>query len=131
VELYQDGALWIIDQEDPPIEIKLDNQATQRLRDFLMRLDGQQCKAEYPYQQPINAAPAYTEPQSYQQIDPSPENQKYQHYQNERATLWLFLIWPIGMYLMWKHASWSTTTKIMISALFAVLALLWLMYTHK
>ena len=131
VELYQDGALWIIDQEDPPIEIKLDNQATQRLRDFLMRLDGQQCKAEYPYQQPINAAPAYTEPQSYQQIDPSSEDQKYQHYQNERATLWLFLIWPIGVYLMWKHASWSKTTKIMISALFAVLALLWLMYTHK
>ena len=131
VELYQDGALWIIDQEEPPIEIKLDAQAAQRLRDFLIRIVGQQNKATDPYQQPMNAAPAYTQPQSYQQTDSSPEDEKYQHYQNERATLWLFLIWPIGMYLMWKRASWSTTTKIMISALFAVFALLWLMYTHK
>ena len=75
--------------------------------------------------------PAYTQPQSYQQIDSSAEDQKYQHYQNERATLWLFLIWPVGVYLMWKHTSWSMTTKVMITVLFAVFALLWLMYTHR
>ncbi len=83
------------------------------------------------FQQSPQQPPDYTLPQSYQQTGSSPESQKYQNYQNERATLWLFLIWPIGLYLMWKHASWSTATKIMISALFAVFALLWLIYTHK
>ena len=48
LELYQDGALWIIDQEEPQIEIKLDAQAAQRLRDFLMKPDGHQ----YPYHNP-------------------------------------------------------------------------------
>jgi hypothetical protein len=34
--------MWIIDVEEPPIEIKLDAQAVQRLRDFLMKPDEQQ-----------------------------------------------------------------------------------------
>ena len=56
VELYQDGTMWIIDGEDPPREIKLEPQAVQRLRDFLMKPDEQHYTASYPYQQHMTIA---------------------------------------------------------------------------
>jgi hypothetical protein len=64
-----------------------------------------------PPQQQWNPQQPLFPQQQYQQPGPSPDDQKYQHYQNELATVWLFLIWPVGVYLMWKHASWSTATK--------------------
>ena len=38
--------------------------------------------------------------------------------------LMIILFFPIGLYLMWRHASWSTFTKAIITGFFAV-ALLW------
>jgi hypothetical protein len=92
VELYQDGALWIIDEEDPPIEIKLDAQAAQRLRDFLTRLDGQQYKTPYPYQQQ-----QYPKP-----MQPVKQPTKRD---NGDAIFWLLIFWPVGLYIMWKYAT--------------------------
>ena len=111
VDLYQDGALWIIDQEEPPIEIKLDAQASQRLRDFLTRLYGQHYKAAYPYQQPMNPAPTKIVKQPIKR-------------DNGDAVFWLLIFWPVGLYMMWKYATWPDVVKSIIT-----LALLWWLHS--
>ena len=115
VEYYQDGALWILDQEDPPIEIKLDAQAVQRLRDFLMRLDGQQYKTPYPYQEQ----------------DPKPAQPVKQPTKRDNgdAIFWLLIFWPVGLYMMWKYATWSDVVKSIITLALVGFTLLWWLHS--
>ena len=108
VELYQDGALWIIDQEEPPIEIKLDAQAAQRLRDFLMMPD----KQHNPSQQSMNPA----------SIKPVKQPTKRD---NGDAIFWLLIFWPVGVYMMWKYATWPDIVKGIITLALAAFTLLW------
>ena len=42
----------------------------------------------------------------------------------------LVLLMPIGLYFMWKDATWSNTTKTIVTIACAFLALVWLMYNH-
>ena len=116
VDLYQDGALWIIDQEEPPIEIKLDAQASQRLRDFLTRLDGQHYKAAYPYQQPMNPAPTKIVKQPIKR-------------DNGDAVFWLLIFWPVGLYMMWKYATWPDVVKSIITLALVGFTLLWWLHS--
>lgn len=40
--------------------------------------------------------------------------------------LMLFLFWPVGMYLMWKHADWGKAAKIIVTVAISVIVVLYL-----
>ena len=73
-------------------------------------------------------SPHYTQPEAYQ---PAPPDEIKQHLRNDMVTLWLFLIWPVGLYLMWKRATWSLTTKIIITALLVLFYAIWLIHVFS
>jgi len=115
VELYQDDTMWIIDGEDPPREIKLEPQAVQRLRDFLMKPDDQHYTAPYPYQQHMTTA----------HVQPAKRPTKRD---NDDAIFWLLIFTPVGLYMMWTYATWPDVVKGIITLALVAVALVFLLH---
>ena len=42
----------------------------------------------------------------------------------------LFLIWPVGLYFMWRDATWTTTTKVFVTIACFVVAYVLVAYFH-
>ena len=42
----------------------------------------------------------------------------------------LILIWPAGLYFMWRDATWTTTTKVFVTIACVVFTAAWLLLRH-
>ena len=54
-----------------------------------------------------------------QQIPPEPPKKRLRE-KGWFIILLLIIIWPVGMYFMWKYANWSKVVKIIITAIIAI-----------
>jgi hypothetical protein len=51
------------------------------------------------------------------------ENKKKWYQKTGGIIFWLIVFFPVGLYLMWKHANWHKTAKWVVTAVYALLFL--------
>jgi hypothetical protein len=59
--------------------------------------------------------------------DPAVDNNEKWYQETWAIILFLLIFWPVGLYLMWRHARWSKTAKVVVTIILVFCVLLWVL----
>ena len=69
--------------------------------------------------------PTYQQPQNVNYSSPKSTSKQKKWYENTAIIILLLIFFfPVGLFLMWKHSSWSKAVKLIVTVIIAILALI-------